>query len=219
MEKLNKVRVDLNIAPLMVPVAHGTHKKVLVVLHETVSPDYGGLTDILGVARYMPRNGLGIHGIIDGEGNLAWDVFGDSHVLYHTASGENGRVNTWSIGIELISRVMMKYPDNQRRFEWWWQRAKQIEKCAKVLAYISHTHKLPLEWSDAKVPAYAVGDGMPQPGVTTHWQVSKTYDVKGGPAYPDGGGAHWDAWPKHRDGYFPALRIIHRARYWAKRGY
>lgn len=208
--KTKQVRVDLNIAPLMVPVAHGTHQKKLVVLHETVSPDYAGLTDILGVARYMPSKGLGIHGIIDGEGNLGWDVFGDKHILYHTDSSGSGvpagAVNTWSIGIELISKVMIDYPDNRRRYEWWWQRDRQIDKCAKVLAYLHRVHGIPLVYSDA----LRQSDGSPEPGITTHWTVTKAYNVPGG---------HTDCWPKHMKGYFPVLRFIHRARYFAERGW
>lgn len=201
-----QVKIDLNIAPLMEPVAHGRHKKTVVVLHETVSSDAKGLSDVLAVARYMPSNGLGIHGIIDGEGHLAWDVFGDTHVLYHTASN-GGNINSYSVGIELVSRVMINYPDNRRRFEWWWQRDAQIDKCAKVLAYLHRTHGIPLEYTEAEPQ----GEGdVPVPGITTHWQITKTYDVPGG---------HVDCWPKHKDGYFPALRVIHRARYFHKRGW
>ena len=196
--KVRKVKVDLNIAPLMLPVAHGRHAKDMVVLHETVSPDYPGFADILGVARYMPRNGLGIHGIVDGEGNFAWDVYGDTHVLYHAASGHGG-VNTRSIGIEQVSRVMVQFPDKQRRWEWWWQREAQIDKVAKVLAYLHRIHAIPLVYSLGRAP-----------GVTTHWQVSKTFDVPGG---------HQDCHPRHLGGYYPALRVIHRAQYFYRRGY
>lgn len=193
-----KIKVDLNIAPLMLPVAHGRNPKDMVVFHETVSPDYKGFQDILGVARYMPSRGLGIHGIIDAEGYLGWAVLMEPSVLYHTASN-NGGVNTRSIGIEMISRVMLDYPDNQRRFQWWWQRKRQLEKAAQVLAYLHRTQGIPLD--------YTVGN---LPGVTTHWQITQTYKVAGG---------HVDAWPRHAGGYFPVNRIIYRARQLAKRGY
>ncbi len=198
MSKLRKVKIDLNIAPLMTPVAHGRHPKDMVVLHETVSPDYPGFADVLGVARYLPAQGYGIHGIVDSEGNLAWDVYGDTHVLYHTASNGGG-VNTRSIGIEQISNVMIQYPDQQRRWVWWWQRNRQLDKVAKVLAYLQRTHAIPLQYSDGRAP-----------GVTTHWSVTKTYGVAGG---------HVDCWPRHLGGYYPALRLLRRAQYYAKRGY
>lgn len=193
-----KVKVDLNIAPLMLPVSHGRHDKDMVVLHETVSPDYERFADILGVARYMPRHGLGIHGIVDGEGYLGWAVAGDTWLLYHTAS-EGGGVNTRSIGIEQVSRVMVAFPDNKRRFEWWWEREKQIDKVAKVLAYCHRVHDIPLRYSDGA-----------EPGITTHWQVTRTFDVDGG---------HTDCWPRHLGGYYPVLRVIRRAQWFAKRGW
>lgn len=198
-----RVKVDLNIAPLMRPVAHGVHPKDMVVLHETVSGDYKGTSDLLAVARYMPHNGLGIHGIIDAEGFLAWAVFMETAILWQCSStdahGVSHGVNSRSLGIELVSNVMQKYPDRQRRFEWWWARSAQLEKTAKVLAYLHRTHKIPLRISD--------GDA---PGVTTHYNVSKTFAVPGG---------HTDAWPRQDGGYFPLLRVIYRARQLAKRGY
>lgn len=200
---MKQIKVDLNIAPLMLPVQHGRHPKDMVVLHETVSPDYAGFTDLLSVARYMPRNGLGIHGIIDKEGFLAWSVFGETWILWHASSTDANSVshgvNSRAIGIELVSNVMQKYPDRERRFEWWWARSAQLEKTARVLAYLHRTQKIPL----------VVSDGG-EPGVTTHFQVTKRWKVPGG---------HTDAWPKHLGGYFPLQRVIFRARQLVKRGY
>lgn len=195
-----QVKIDLNIAPLMIPESHGRHEKDMVVLHETVSPDYTGLSDVLQVSRYLANKGYGIHGVVDGEGNLAWDVFGDTHILYHTASGDPSHgINTRSIGIEQVSNVMIRYPDNLRRWEWWWQRNKQIDKVAKVLAYCHRTHGIPLEYSDGG-----------EPGITTHWSVTTKYKVPGG---------HTDCWPKHLGGYYPVLRVIGRAKYFYRLGY
>lgn len=198
-----RVRVDLNTAAIMRNVQHGSHAKDMVVLHETVSPDVHGLADVLQVSRFLASKGLGIHGVVDGEGHLAWAVYLDAAVLYHCSStdpdGQSHGVNSRSIGIEQVSRVMLNYPDNRRRYEWWWQRDAQIDKVAKVLAHCHRVHKIPLEYSNGR-----------EPGVTTHWQVSKTYDVPGG---------HVDCWPKHLGGYYPVLRVIHRARYFYQRGY
>lgn len=198
-----RVRVDLNTAALMKPRQHGIHKKDMVVLHETVSPDYAGLSDVLQTSRFLASKGLGIHGVVDGEGNLAWAVYMDAAVLWHVSStdpeGVSHGANSRSIGIEQVSRVMLDYPDNRRRFEWWWQRDRQIDKVAKVLAHCHRVHGIPLEYSN--------GD---EPGITTHWSVSKTFDVSGG---------HVDCWPRHLGGYYPVLRVIHRARQFHRRGY
>lgn len=188
-----KVKADIDISPIVGPERHGIAKKTLVVLHETVSPDYPGSSEIISTAGYMARNGLGIHGVIDAEGYFGWARDYERAIFYHAASG-NGMVNTRAIGIELVSRVMLDKKDNASRFRTWWERNKQIEKTAQALAYISHEHGIPLIYSEA---------GYDEPGITTHWQVSETWNVAGG---------HWDCWPKHVGGYFPAMRIIYRAR-------
>lgn len=198
MAKLRKIKVDLNIGSLMVPVAHGRHAKDMVVLHETVSGDYPGFQDILSVARYMPRNGLGIHAIIDKEGHLAWDVHGDTHLLYHCASN-GGNINSRSIGIEQVSRVMIDRKDNLGRFRVWMERDRQLVKTAKLLAYLHRTHRIPLQYTEGR-----------KPGITTHWQISKTYNVEGG---------HWDCWPRHKGGYYPVLYVVHLARHYHRLGY
>lgn len=196
------VTIDFNIGPLMLPVQHGRHPKDMVVLHETISPDYPGLRDILAVARYMPSQGLGIHGIVDSEGKFAWAVNMDTAILYHASSkdrrGVSHGVNTRSIGLELVSRVPQQSRDNRVRFAIWRLRNRQLEKTARVLAYLHRTHGIPLAYSDGSVP-----------GVTTHYSVSKTWDVPGG---------HVDCWPKHHGGYFPALLVIYRARQLASKG-
>jgi hypothetical protein len=192
------IPVDLNTAPLMRPVSGGTAAKSLVVLHETVSPDYAGLADILGVARYMPTQGYGIHGIIDADGNLGWALGMRDAILAHAASNGGG-VNTRGIGIELISRVMLDKPDNLSRFQWWSNRDAQIDKLAKVLAFISRADGVPLRYSAGY-----------DPGITTHWDVSHTFNVSGG---------HTDCFPRHKGGYFPVLRIIERARQFRAKGY
>ena len=199
----SRVKVDINIASLMLPVMHGRHAKDMVVLHETVSPDYTGFVDILSNARYLPANGLGIHGIVDAEGYLAWSVAMDTGILYHCdsrgPSGQSHGVNTRSIGIEQVSRVMLDYKAQDQRFRAWWKRNKEIDKVAQVLAYLHRTHNIPLTYSDGT-----------KPGITTHWSVSKAYNVPGG---------HVDCWPHHLGGYYPVMHVIERARTFYKRGY
>jgi len=185
-----RIKVDLNIAPVVRDDIHGHADKSLIVLHETVSPNYPGLADLIQTSNYLDSKGLGVHGVTDIDGNLAWAVGERRAILYHAASGE-GRVNTRSIGIEQVSRVMLDLPDNYSRWRKWWGQGKQIDILAQLLAFLSHTEGIPLRYSNASVP-----------GITSHWDVSRTYNVPGG---------HWDCWPKHRGGYYPILRVIDEA--------
>jgi len=186
------VVVDANLTPIIQGEIHGyATKKDMIVLHETVSPDYTGLSDILQTSEYLGRNGLGVHGVVDAEGYLGWAYGHRSAILYHTASN-GGNINTRAIGIELVSRVMLDLPDNEGRFRRWWQRRAQLDQVAQLLAYLSHVDGIPL--------VYTIGN---KKGVTTHWSITRTYGVSGG---------HVDAWPRHEGGYFPLLRVLGEAR-------
>lgn len=185
-----RIEVDVNLAPINAGVKHGIARKDLVVLHETVSPDYVGFADIVSNAAYLAKGGLGIHGVVDAEGYLGWSVGDRKAVLYHTASN-GGNINTRSIGIEQVSRVMIDKPDNVSRWKKWWSRDKQIDQVAQLLAFLSKTERIQLRYSN----------GIDS-GITTHWQVTKTYNVSGG---------HTDCWPKHLGGYYPVLRVIREA--------
>lgn len=186
------VTVDVNLTPIVEDDIQGyVQRKDLIVLHETVSPDYEGFSDIIQTSMYLDSKGLGVHAVIDAEGYLGWAYGNRKAILYHTASG-NGHVNTRAVGIELVSRVMLDYPDNASRFKKWWQRRTQLDQLAQLVAFIAHEERIPLRYTDGIVA-----------GVTTHWQITKTYQVSGG---------HVDCWPKHKGGYFPALRVVAEAR-------
>lgn len=200
--RLGKMENVLNIGPQQSKHAHGYNNKDMLVFHETVSPDYRGWADIKGVSEYLGKEDYGIHGIVDLEGNKAWASGQGKAIFYHTASAGrlgNGNVNTRAIGVELISRVMLDYPDNLHRWRAWWKRVDEIEEAAKLGAWITRTHNIPLVLSDGS-----------KPGITTHWQVSKHYDVPGG---------HTDCWPKHLGGYFPEIRLLNRIIYYRGKGY
>lgn len=185
--QLGNLKNVLDIGEVQADNVHGRHKKDMIVLHETVSPDYPGWSDVIQTSNYLDSKDYGIHGVIDLEGHVAWAYGQGNAIFWHTAGG----VNTRSIGIELVSRVMLQAKDNTSRWKIWWERNKQIEATAQLLAWISDTHKIPLVVSNGTVP-----------GVTTHWQVTKTMKVAGG---------HVDCWPRHLGGYFPLLRIVARA--------
>lgn len=195
-----KIKVDIDISPIVGPEKHGLSPKSLVVLHETVSPDYPGSSEIVANAGYLAKNGLGIHGVIDSEGYLGWAVDLERAILYHAASG-SGMVNTRSIGIELVSRVMLDAKDNTARWRLWRNRNKQIEKTAQVLAYLAKAHGIPLVHSESE---------LFDKGITTHWDVTQTWKVPGG---------HVDCWPRKSGGYFPLNRIIWRARQYHAKWY
>ncbi len=191
-----KLRIDLDIGAAQLDNCHGRSAlKDMVVLHETISPDYPGLADIRGVSEYLDQKDYGIHAIADADGNLAWAKGLRRCTFYHTASSGSygsGNVNTRSIGIELVSRIPSDFNTNASRFAAWWKRRKQLDKAALLIAWLSKQEPIPLDWSDGS-----------EPGVTTHWQVTKRYGVPGG---------HTDCWPRHLGGYFPAMYVIHRAR-------
>lgn len=196
---LGKIKGVLDIGPEQADNCHDrTKDKDIIVLHETVSPDYVGWKDIRGVSEYLDNKDYGIHGITDKEGHIAWAYNCGTCTFYHTASGA-GFINTRGIGIELVSNIMLTEKDNTKRWQWWWSRNAQIDATAQLIAWISRTHKIPL--------VYTVGR---KPGITTHWQITQTFNVVGG---------HVDCWPRHLGGYFPVQRIIARAAFYKSKGY
>jgi len=197
------IEVDLNISPIVGPESQGVAaKKDIVVLHETVSPDYVGFADIIQTAGYLAAHGLGIHAVIDLEGYLGWALNRRHDIFYHTDSSGNignGHINTRAIGIELVSRVMLDEKTQALRWKAWLGRQKEINKLGQLLAFISSADDIPLTYSNGKVP-----------GITTHWQVTKTFGVQGG---------HVDCWPFDKGGYFPMGVILKRAQFYQSLGY
>lgn len=182
-------KVDVDLRPFYKGEERGHHDKTLIVLHETVSYNRLGVGDILGPAAFLDKAGYEIHGIIDAEAHSAW-CYDPTAIYDHAASGSGG-VNTRSIGFELVSEIPLLKP-SPLRLKTWLQRRKQLDKIAEWCAYLSTVTDVPLEYSDAS-----------DPGITSHWDVSKTYHVSGG---------HWDCWPRHKGGHFPILYVVQKAR-------
>ena len=198
----NHLKVDLNIWPILQYDDHGDSNKDMIVLHETVSPDYKGFADIISNSQYLAAKDYGIHAVIDVDGNLGWTCGHRKAIFYHTASSGSkgsGNVNTRAIGIEQVSRVMLDKPDNTSRWKLWMDRDKELAKVAQLCAFLAKREGIPLRYSDGKTP-----------GITTHWQVTKTFGVSGG---------HTDCWPRHLDGYYPVLRVIRQAEIYYKKWY
>lgn len=200
--RLGKLDNVLNIGPAQADNVHGTHDKDLLVFHETVSPDYPGWSDVTQTSEYLDNKDYGIHGIVDKEGHKAWAGGHGKAIFYHTISAGRlgtGYVNTRGIGIELVSRVMLDQPDNYHRWLAWWYHNKQIEEAAKLGAWITRTHDIPLQMSDGS-----------RPGITTHYEVTTRFGVYGG---------HVDCWPRNQGGYFPKIRLVDRIRHYRELGY
>ncbi len=186
----------LNTAAIVKPQAHGYYDKTLVVLHETVSPDIPGWTDILGVEKFLARLGYGIHGCIDKEGHIAWAYGQGRALLYHA-----GGVNEKAIGIELVSDIPLRHGNATRKAAWA-ARGKQLEATGKLLACIQNAHQ------NVRL-TYVSGFGY-RHGVTSHWDVSQHHPESQG---------HTDCWPVNKGGYFPMSRVLELARSYREDGY
>lgn len=184
-----KLKIQFNSHNLMLPHVHGHHAKNMIVLHETVSPDIVGMTDIMSVENYLAKIDYGLHGCVDKEGNIAWSSGLGDAIFYHA-----GGVNERSIGIEQVSRVMLDFKTNGERAKIWAARKAQLNATAKLVACISRAWKIPLVRSD--------GDA---PGITTHWNISQLHAESEG---------HTDCWPLYKDGYYPVSYVIKRAKYY-----
>jgi hypothetical protein len=183
--------VDVDLRPFFEGEERGTANKELIVCHETVSFNRVGLGDITGVAAFMDSRQLEIHGIIDVEGHTAWSVNEQKAIYDHAASG-SGNVNTRGIGFELVSEIPFLKTPALRREAWRArQRRKQLDKLAWWCAWLHGTEGIPLRYSDSD-----------QPGITTHWDVSREWL---------GGHGHWDCWPIHKGGHFPVLYVVRKA--------
>lgn len=189
---VRRPHVDVDLRPYYAGEERGHHAKTLLVLHETVSHDKPGVGDITGPAAFLDSAGYEIHAIVDLEGHSAW-CYDPTAVYDHAASGR-GRVNTRSIGIELVSDIPLERDPARRRARWdpAGPRRPQLELAARWAAWLNTTQGIPLRFSQAD-----------RSGITTHWNVSRTYNVPGG---------HWDCKPVHQNGHFPVLWVVQRAR-------
>lgn len=151
---------------------HGTHAKLVIVLHQTISPDVKGIGDIYGVGHYLDMEGYGIHVITDVEGNSgAVPEWAEEAIFYHCMSGKLEE-NTNSIGIEQVS-----YKTGDPKY--WWRRARQLHKTARWCAYLCKKHGIP-----------CVYDPTCRHGICGHADVTKAAPIPGGhtdceyPNYP-----------------------------------
>ncbi len=189
---MKRPKVDVDLRPFFFTEAGGHHSKSLIVLHETVSHDRPGISDITAPAAFLDSTGLEIHGIIDMEAHSGWCY--DRRAIYDHAASGSGMVNTRSIGFEQVSDIPM-LPTNKERIDAWrptGPRRQQLNKVAEWCAWLSFSEDIPLVFSDGS-----------KPGITSHWNVSETFL---------GGDGPWDCKPKHLGGHYPILYVINKAK-------
>lgn len=200
-----KLKIHMNIAGAQLDNVHGYHKKIGVVLHETVSPNImHSLADVRSVSEYLDNKDYGIHGITDNDGNIAWTLGLGEAIFYHTASSgtiHKGEANTNFMGIEQVSDVMVKYKSRAERIKAWLHMQPELNATAQLIAACARAHGFPIVDNNGNTQA---------PGVTTHWEVTKYNGVQGG---------HVDCWPSHEGGYYPKRLIIKLAKRYYELGY
>jgi hypothetical protein len=151
---------------------HGSMTPVRVVLHDTECHDAAGISEIAGVVNFWLRTDqpdrLGAHYIVDADGNIG-KLANGTELLYHV-----GGLNTGSIGIEQIGFASFTEKD-------WIDRPKQLDKVARLLAYLHHAYGIPLE-----VPM-PQGASQANHGVMTHAMVSRFEPASEGHTDPGSG--------------------------------
>ena len=164
-KSVRRPRVDVHLTHYE---AHGYHAKSLIVLHQTISPDAKGLSDIESVGHYLDTVGYGIHVINDAEGNSAAVPPEQETAIFYHCQG----ANETSIGIEQVS-----YKTGDPRY--WWKRGRQLHKTARWIAYLSKRHAIPIRY-----------DPSATRGVCGHADVTRAHGIPGGhtdcqyPNYP-----------------------------------
>ena len=197
-----KLKIDLDIAAEQSDNVHGWADKIGVVLHETVSGQrMRSLADIRAVSAFLDNEDYGIHGINDNDGYIAWALGLGGAVFYHTQSGSTGHANTNYCGIEQVSDVMVKYRSRAERVKAWAHMQPELNATAKMIACIARAHDFPIVSNNGNTN---------EPGITTHWEVSRYFHISGG---------HSDCWPYHLGGYYPKLQVIALAKRYYRLGW
>lgn len=158
---------------------HGLQIPQRVVLHSTECGDAPGVSDLRGVVSFWQRQhlGYGAEILIDGDGNLC--LAANPNQI--TWAVENH--NTGTISIELVGFAKWGLVD-------WFKRRKQLDKLAKVLAWLRVEYGIPLVFNV-------------DTGVSRHLDQSRAY-----------GGTHTDPGKG-----FPLGYVLKKARGYKKNGW
>src|SRR6478735_4352755 len=141
---------------------------VRIVLHDTESHDAEGIADIAAVFAFWRRQGLGYgaHFVVDGDGNIGQGGYAHQ-MLYHV-----GGMNTGSVGIEQIGFASFT------RTMWSRRRRKQFMAVARLLAYLSDRHDIPLVVATGSgVCTHAMVSALGLPGSSGHYDPGKNYPL------------------------------------------
>lgn len=198
MERLHYIHTE----HIMAPHVHGHSIKTMLVLHETVSPDILGLTDILGVENDLARRDYGIHDMTDKEGHIA-HAYGLGDALFYHCGG----VNLEADGLEQVSLIPALiqggHITREQGFKMWTARTQQLVATAKVVSAWHNT--------DPKNRPLVRSNGLrTSPGVCSHWDVSQHYSESQG---------HWDCQPHDKGGHYPLAHVIAMAKGYQHYGY
>jgi hypothetical protein len=178
--------------------ANDRHDKPLMVLHETVSHDIAGLTDIIETVKFLVAKGYGIHGMSDAEGHKAWALGYATSEFIHA-----GGVNSVACGIEQVSWIPYLLQHGAltmaQAYQMWIKRDRQLNATAMLVAgwHLAKPKERPLRYVD--------GTGS-HAGVTSHWDVSQHHPESEG---------HSDCHPHNKGGYYPILSVIEKAKVYA----
>lgn len=126
----------------------------LIVLHDTESHDYRGITDIKGIGNFFnnPRTNASSHVCVDGDGHSGQFV-PDEHKAWHCMG-----YNSVSLGIEQIGLASFGKKT-------WLGRRAQLRKTAQYIAYWSKKYDIPIRRG-------IVSNGrIIRSGVVTHAQL------------------------------------------------
>lgn len=193
-----KIKINYNSHDLMKNSVHGRHKKDMIVLHETVSPDIAGMADIIANENYLAKIGYGIHGMVDRQGFIALAEGLDTAIFWQA-----GGVNERSIGIEQVSPIptliQRKIISIEEAESLWKSRATQLLRTAILVAGLATKHGIPIKYSTGITP-----------GITAHWNISQHFKESEG---------HTDCWPIQAHGYYPILFVIYHARKFKSEGW
>jgi hypothetical protein len=154
--------------------SHGPQTPMFVTIHDTESHDTVGIADLEGVANYWLATGRGYGAQIgiDKDGNSARYV-NDKKIAWSTAGANTGNLSIELIGYASFGKAI------------WLLRPKQLEKCARWLAWWSTTYSIPLKLDC-------------EHGISTHAMQTKYHQIQGGHTDPGIG--------------FPLLFVVYRAR-------
>lgn len=144
-----------------------------IVLHSAETWERSSVAESLGQYLAGPNGPTGASWHYADDDDSIVQSVEDQHIAWHA-----GVVNAYTIGIEQAGRA-------SQTAEQWGDpySSRMLERTALLLAYLSARHGIPLVFVPAAVIASQHQHGGFR-GVSTHWEVTKAFRVKGGHTDP-----------------------------------